>query len=512
MSLFLNIRFRAFGLVRVRMLSCFIALFFFFQSNEIYAQDTYNLTAALNGTTQNSCWANFYDGGGASGNYTNSENRTVTICGWGVIQLDFTVFDLESGYDYLQVFDGVNTSAPAIHIGSGFTGLNSVNRIISTGNCLTIRFISDASNVGAGWAAAVSCIGNQDCACRRQLLTNNGFESGTTGWTTGIVGSAGTAPVTVYTGGPTGNYLGLDYTDVTNATGDFYVEQYFNNIIADQIYIFSVDAARHAAAGSPRVRLEFYNASNVLLYSTSDYITNTQYPVFTRFSFYLLAPFGATKLRVLGLTNGTALKLDNVKLTTCYKALIYPGSPNPSTICSGGTASMTSLLTDPSLSATYQWQSSSDATTWTNVSGATASTITTPALTTSTYYRLLATASGGVCAAVQSNNALVTVRAAATITAAASSPTFCGSGSVTMSATTVGGVTPCVIQWQSSPNGTTWTNIAGATNLAYTSPTLTATTYYRVLFTCAGGCAAATSASSTVTVRPIPNRPCSITY
>ncbi|MFM2266935.1 MAG: hypothetical protein RL757_376 [Bacteroidota bacterium] len=510
MSLFYNHRFSAFGLARVRMLFGFA--FLFFQLQQTRAQDVFNLTAALNGTTGNSCYADFYDGGGASGSYTNNEDRTFTICGWGVIQLDFTVFDLESGYDFLQVFDGTNTSAPAIHIGSGFTGLNSVNRIIATGNCLTIRFTSNASNVGAGWAARLSCNGNQDCACRRQLLTNNGFESGTTGWTTGIVGSAGTAPVTVYTGGPTGNYLGLDHTDVTNATGDFYVEQYFNNIISDQVYLFSIDAARHAPPGSPRVRLEFYSAANVLLYSTGDYITNTQYPVFTRFSFYLLAPNGATKLRVLGLTNGTALKLDNAKLTTCYKPLVYPGSPNPSTVCSGGTASLTSILTDPTLSATYQWQSSPDANAWTNVSGATASTYTTPALTTSTHYRLLATASGGVCTAVPSSAALVTVRAAAVITAAASSPSFCGSGAVTMSATTTGGVTPCVIQWQSSPNGTTWTNIAGATNLAYTSPTLTATTYFRALFTCAGGCAAATSASSTVTVRPIPNRPCSITY
>ena len=40
-------------------------------------------------------------------------------------------------------------------------------------------------------------------------------------------------------------------------------------------------------------------------------------------------------------------------------------------------------------------------------------------------------------------------------------------------------------QWQSSPNNTTWTPIAGATGLTYTTPALTANTYYRVVTTCA---------------------------
>src|SRR5688572_5234377 len=40
------------------------------------------------------------------------------------------------------------------------------------------------------------------------------------------------------------------------------------------------------------------------------------------------------------------------------------------------------------------------------------------------------------------------------------------------------------LQWQSSPNGTAWTDITGATNTNFTTPVLTASTFYRVNVTC----------------------------
>ncbi|MEO5673364.1 MAG: GEVED domain-containing protein, partial [Chitinophagales bacterium] len=49
-------------------------------------------------------------------------------------------------------------------------------------------------------------------------------------------------------------------------------------------------------------------------------------------------------------------------------------------------------------------------------------------------------------------------------------------------------------QWQSSPDGSTWTNISGATNATY-STTETATTYYQSIVTCTNGGLTATSSS-----------------
>ncbi len=69
------------------------------------------------------------------------------------------------------------------------------------------------------------------------------------------------------------------------------------------------------------------------------------------------------------------------------------------------------------------------------------------------------------------------------------------------------------LQWQSSPNGTTWANVAGATSATYTTPTLpTGYSYYRLAATNSCG---TTYGSSIVTGNPIPHAqitgPCSIT-
>ncbi|HLP13052.1 MAG TPA: T9SS type A sorting domain-containing protein [Flavobacteriales bacterium] len=81
-------------------------------------------------------------------------------------------------------------------------------------------------------------------------------------------------------------------------------------------------------------------------------------------------------------------------------------------------------------------------------------------------------------------------------TASASpSTTSCASTSTTLSL--AGASSGCGIsyQWQSSPDGVTWTNIAGATSttLSTTAPT---TTYYQCLVICSGG--STTASSSTV--------------
>ncbi len=79
-----------------------------------------------------------------------------------------------------------------------------------------------------------------------------------------------------------------------------------------------------------------------------------------------------------------------------------------------------------------------------------------------------------------------------------SSPTVCLGESITLSLqnlTTGSGVT---YQWQSSPDGGTYTNIGGANNAIYTvSPT--AVTYYQCIVTCATGPSSATSTPVQIT-------------
>ncbi|RYE22159.1 MAG: hypothetical protein EOP51_13910, partial [Sphingobacteriales bacterium] len=87
------------------------------------------------------------------------------------------------------------------------------------------------------------------------------------------------------------------------------------------------------------------------------------------------------------------------------------------------------------------------------------------------------TVSGCSATAVTKN---ITVLPSA-ITAAATSSTICVSGTTTISLTpsTAASYTSAIIQWQSSPDGVTWTNIGSANGVSYTTAIIIATTWYR---------------------------------
>jgi len=131
---------------------------------------------------------------------------------------------------------------------------------------------------------------------------------------------------------------------------------------------------------------------------------------------------------------------------------------------------------------TYQWQSSADNTTWTDISGATAANYTPAALTANTYFRR--TVTSGTCIAY-SNSVLMTVRANLVAGTASAAQTLCYNtrpAQLTGGAAS-GGTGTYTYQWQSSTNNSTWTNISGATAASYRPDTLTASTYYRRVVT-----------------------------
>jgi hypothetical protein len=78
-----------------------------------------------------------------------------------------------------------------------------------------------------------------------------------------------------------------------------------------------------------------------------------------------------------------------------------------------------------------------------------------------------------------SNTAAVTVNVLPTTIAATAATTtpLCVSGSTTVSIAAI--PTGATVQWQSSPNNSTWTDVPGATTASASTGTITATTYYR---------------------------------
>ena len=154
--------------------------------------------------------------------------------------------------------------------------------------------------------------------------------------------------------------------------------------------------------------------------------------------------------------------------------------PSSVTINDGSTATFTAS-SNSNPTASVQWQvSTNGGSSWGNISGATSTSYTTPA-TTYVYngyqYRAVFTNSVG---SVTSNAAVLTVLYAAVVvdtfdadpigvtTTTGNTATFSiDSGSISANPS-------ASVQWQvSSNNGTSWSNISGATSVSYTTPALT---------------------------------------
>ena len=110
------------------------------------------------GGTLTVCTGTFYDSGLDTGNYDNNEDYTITFLpppDQEFVVVDFTSFNIESGYDFLYVHLGADTSAPEMQ-GSPFTGSISPGTIQSATG-ITFHFTSDNIVDDAGWIADVSC-------------------------------------------------------------------------------------------------------------------------------------------------------------------------------------------------------------------------------------------------------------------------------------------------------------------------------------------------------------------
>jgi PKD repeat protein len=135
----------------------------------------------MENNTVNACRALFYDSGGETGNYSNNEDKILTFIpadSSSKIKVEFFDFSLEPhsscGYDWLKIYDGINTSAPLL---GTFCGDQSPGSI-TAGNpdgALTFRFKSDGSVTYPGWKALVTCF-------TKQAISLNTGWSGISSW------------------------------------------------------------------------------------------------------------------------------------------------------------------------------------------------------------------------------------------------------------------------------------------------------------------------------------------
>jgi hypothetical protein len=169
-------------------------------------------------------------------------------------------------------------------------------------------------------------------------------------------------------------------------------------------------------------------------------------------------------------------------------------SPASYSVCVGGPATLTANVSGGAGTASYQWQSSIDNSTFNDISSATSSTYNAPTTTPGIrYYKVNITQTGSGCAAT-SGSVAVTVTALPTTATVGGTQNLCG----TLVSGALGGNTPAV--------GTgLWTKVSGPgtttfSNSASGSSTATVTSYgtYVYQWTISNGTCTASSAQVTV--------------
>jgi hypothetical protein len=110
-------------------------------------------------TSVTTCGTTLFDSGGRTGNYSNNENRTLTIFPTTLgtkVTLTFIEFDTQVDEDVLEIFNGNSTGSPSLGSFSG-TGIPPVITSTAADGSLTINFISNGGTTRPGWRANIAC-------------------------------------------------------------------------------------------------------------------------------------------------------------------------------------------------------------------------------------------------------------------------------------------------------------------------------------------------------------------
>ncbi len=154
--------------------------------------DTYEMGDS--GSPIETCAAMFYDSGGPSGNYSNSESQTITFCTDGSSEHVKIIFfnidiDFTGDTDYLYVFDGDSDASTLIFQFTGTSDITNIPpEIVSSGECITFKFISGGSTTDTGWEAVVICTDDENttahnfCDGATHICNLNGYRGTTSGF------------------------------------------------------------------------------------------------------------------------------------------------------------------------------------------------------------------------------------------------------------------------------------------------------------------------------------------
>ncbi|MBB4108686.1 beta strand repeat-containing protein, partial [Pedobacter zeae] len=191
----------------------------------------------------------------------------------------------------------------------------------------------------------------------------------------------------------------------------------------------------------------------------------------------------------LVLTNNSVLPTGTLSIVGNASGTVCSPSPTPNL--------QVALTGTPNWSISYR----NPAGLLVNVTGITSSPYIISSTTAGTYSLVSVTDNTG-CSGTVSGTVVLSQSPATVAGTVNGSQSICYNTAPT--ALSISGQTGNVVFWQSSPNNSTWTDIAGTENLTSITPgVLTATTYYRVRVK-SGACAEAITPAVTVTVNALP--------
>ncbi|WP_251029973.1 MULTISPECIES: PKD domain-containing protein [unclassified Pedobacter] len=147
----------------------------------------------------------------------------------------------------------------------------------------------------------------------------------------------------------------------------------------------------------------------------------------------------------------------------------------------------------------YQWQSSTDGNTWSNIPSAINKDLSL-IVSSSTYFRRLVNST--ICTSISNSLQIIVLPGLTNNTISADQNICIGAPAAALTGTTPsGGSGTYLYQWQSSLNGTAWSDVLGANSVSFTPPVPTVSIYYR-RSVASGPCSKNLSNQIKITVNP----------
>ena len=427
----------------------------------------YEMSAYANNSVITTCKGTFTYTGGyyGVGGYGNNINKTITFCSGtpGVpIRISFIDWDVESGYDFIRIYDGTGTGGTLLGTITGtdeiFSANSSSSFYTSTGTCLTVQFTSDVSITGFGWDALIGCApqncgnnspANNSCSAAPQICDLNGYCGNTSGWYTRDNGQIDN----------TSSGSGLFCGSIEN-------NSWISFIASATTATLNVNSSNCAVAGSG-IQAEVFETTNCSSFTSKSNCVSQN------------TGSGNFTLTATGLTVGTKyyVMIDGyagnicdytVTANTGVQVITLTSNPTNATICRGQTATIS--VNNAPTGTTYSWTPTGSI-----VGASNGATITVNPTTTTTYSCTITLPNG---CGTQIENYTITVNQPTTPTFTQLGAYCVGATPGTLLTTSSNGITgtwnPATISTATAGNST-YTFTPSANNTCATTATMNVT-------------------------------------